>query len=96
MFQIHQFPCLNDNYGFLAHDSVSGETAAVDTPDAQKYLAEAAARGWTITQIWNTHWHPDHAGGNLAIKEATADIACAGEHDFENLAKSSRHIINYS
>ena len=71
MFQIHQFPCLNDNYGFLAHDSVSGETAAIDTPDAQKYLAEAAARGWTITQIWNTHWHPDHAGGNLAIKEAT-------------------------
>ncbi|KCZ92264.1 hydroxyacylglutathione hydrolase [Hyphomonas johnsonii] len=71
MFQIHQFPCLNDNYGFLAHDSTSGETAAIDTPDAQKYLAEAAARGWTITQIWNTHWHPDHAGGNLAIKEAT-------------------------
>jgi hydroxyacylglutathione hydrolase len=71
MFQIHQFPCLNDNYGFLARDSASGETAAVDTPDAQKYFAEAAAKGWTITQIWNTHWHPDHAGGNLAIKEAT-------------------------
>ena len=44
MFQIHKFPCLNDNYGFLDHDSVSGETAAIDTPDAQKYLAEAAAR----------------------------------------------------
>ncbi|MFT5775261.1 hydroxyacylglutathione hydrolase [Hyphomonas sp.] len=72
MFQIHQFPCLNDNYGFLAHDSASGETAAIDTPDAQKYLAEAAAKGWTITQIWNTHWHPDHAGGNLAIRDATA------------------------
>lgn len=71
MFQIHQFPCLNDNYGFLAHDSASGQTAAIDTPDAQKYLAEAAAKGWTITQIWNTHWHPDHAGGNLAIKAAT-------------------------
>ena len=70
MFQIHQFPCLSDNYGFLAHDSASGETAAIDTPDAEKYLAEAASRGWTITQIWNTHWHPDHAG-NLAIKDAT-------------------------
>jgi hydroxyacylglutathione hydrolase len=21
--------------------------------------------------VWNTHWHPDHTGGNLAIKEAT-------------------------
>ena len=55
MFQIHQFPCLNDNYGFLAHDTASGETAAIDTPDAEKYLAEAASLGWTITQIWNTH-----------------------------------------
>ena len=71
MLTIHQFPCLSDNYGYLAHDPVSGQTAAIDTPDADKYLAEAAAQGWTITAIWNTHWHPDHAGGNLKIKEAT-------------------------
>lgn len=71
MLTIHQFPCLSDNYGYLAHDPVSGETAAIDTPDADKYLAEAEAQGWTITAIWNTHWHPDHAGGNLKIKEAT-------------------------
>lgn len=71
MLNIHQFPCLSDNYGYLAHDPVSGETAAIDTPDADTYLAEAQAQGWTITAIWNTHWHPDHAGGNLKIKEAT-------------------------
>lgn len=71
MFQIHQFACLKDNYGFLAHDTASGQTAAIDTPDAAKYLAEAELRGWAITQIWNTHWHPDHAGGNLAIRDAT-------------------------
>ncbi|MEL6858803.1 MAG: hydroxyacylglutathione hydrolase [Pseudomonadota bacterium] len=71
MLTIHQFPCLSDNYGYLAHDPVSGETAAIDTPDANKYLDEAAAQGWTITAIWNTHWHPDHAGGNLKIKDAT-------------------------
>jgi len=34
-------------------------------------LAEAERRGWRITQIWNTHWHPDHTGGNAAIKAAT-------------------------
>ena len=71
MLTIHQFPCLNDNYGYLVHDPASGETAAIDTPDADKYLAEAAAKGWTITAIWNTHWHPDHAGGNLKIKQET-------------------------
>ena len=67
----HQFPCLSDNYGFLLHDEDSGETVAIDTPDAAAYLAEAAKHGWTITQIWNTHWHPDHAGGNKEIKEAS-------------------------
>lgn len=71
MLQIHQFPCLSDNYGYLIHDPASGETACIDTPDAEVYLREAEAKGWRITQIWNTHWHPDHAGGNEAIKAAT-------------------------
>ena len=69
--QIHQFPCLSDNYGFLLHDPASGETTCIDTPDADEYLKQAEAKGWRITQIWNTHWHPDHAGGNEAIKAAT-------------------------
>ncbi len=71
MLEVHQFPCLSDNYGYLVHDPDSGETACIDTPDANAYLREAAAKGWQITQIWNTHWHPDHAGGNAAIKAAT-------------------------
>ncbi|MET0251661.1 MAG: hydroxyacylglutathione hydrolase [Novosphingobium sp.] len=71
MLEVHQFPCLSDNYGFLLHDTASGETACIDTPDADAYLVEAANRGWQITQIWNTHWHPDHAGGNAEIKQLT-------------------------
>jgi len=71
MLQIQQFPCLSDNYGYLVHDPASGETAAIDTPDGNEYLRQAEAKGWRITQIWNTHWHPDHAGGNAAIVEAT-------------------------
>ena len=71
MLEIHQFPCLSDNYGYLLHDPDSGGTAAIDTPDGAEYLRQAKAKGWTITQIWNTHWHPDHAGGNKAIVEAS-------------------------
>ncbi len=71
MLQIHQFPCLNDNYGYLIHDEASGATAAIDTPDANRYLKEASIKGWRITAIWNTHWHPDHAGGNKKIKAET-------------------------
>ncbi len=69
--QIHMFPCLSDNYGYLVHDPESGETACIDTPEADRILAEARAMGWRITQIWNTHWHPDHAGGNEQIKQET-------------------------
>jgi hydroxyacylglutathione hydrolase len=68
---VHRFPCLNDNYGFLLHDPATGETAAIDTPDAARILAEADEKGWRITQVWNTHWHQDHAGGNEAVKAAT-------------------------
>ncbi|MEM6586584.1 MAG: hydroxyacylglutathione hydrolase [Pseudomonadota bacterium] len=71
MLKVHQFPCLSDNYGFLLHDPASGETACIDTPDGSEYLKQAEAKGWTITQIWNTHWHPDHTQGNEPIQQAT-------------------------
>ena len=71
MLEIVPVPAFNDNYLWLVHDSASGETAVVDPGDAAPVLAEAQRRGWAITQIWNTHWHPDHTGGNLAVKAAT-------------------------
>ena len=97
MLQIHQFPCLSDNYGFLVHDTSSGETACIDTPDAEAYLREAAAKGWRITQIWNTHWHPDHAGGNAAIKAACQEAggACVitGPAEVERLGTAPDRVI---
>ena len=68
--EIVAVPAFNDNYLWLVHDAVSGETAVVDPGDAAPVLAEAEKRGWTITQVWNTHWHPDHTGGNLRVKDA--------------------------
>ena len=64
-------PALSDNYVWLLHDDASGETVVVDPAVSDAVLAAARARGWTITAIWNTHWHPDHTGGNAAIKAAT-------------------------
>ena len=69
VMEIVQIPVLHDNYVYLAHDG--DETAVIDPALAEPVLAAAAARGWTITQILNTHWHPDHVGGNAAIKAAT-------------------------
>ena len=69
--QIVRVPVLRDNYVWLAHDPASSETVVVDPAVAGPVLDAANARGWTITQIWNTHWHADHIGGNAAIKAAT-------------------------
>lgn len=79
--EIVRIPVLDDNYVWLAHEPQSGETLVVDPAVAEPVLAEAAARGWRISQIWNTHWHPDHVGGNLEIKAATGCtiIGPAGE-----------------
>jgi hydroxyacylglutathione hydrolase len=71
MLDILRIPVLSDNYVWLVHEPESGETAVVDPAVAEPVLAAAAERGWRISQIWNTHWHGDHIGGNAAIKAAT-------------------------
>jgi hydroxyacylglutathione hydrolase len=92
MLRIHQFPCLSDNYGFLAHDPASGATATIDTPDAEEILRQAAAKGWRITDIWNTHWHPDHAGGNAAIK-AAAGARVTGPAEVERIGRAPDRVV---
>ncbi len=92
MLEVHQFPCRSDNYGFLLHDPASGETACIDTPDAEACLREAAHRGWQITQIWNTHWHADHAGGNEAIKAATGCAVIAPAIDAPKIPAVDRTV----
>lgn len=92
MLQIHQFPCLSDNYGFLVHEPQSGATATIDTPDAEEILRQAQAKGWRITDIWNTHWHPDHAGGNAAIKTATG-ARVSGPAEVERIGAAPDRIV---
>jgi hydroxyacylglutathione hydrolase len=69
--EIVAVPAFTDNYIWLVHDAASGETAVVDPGDAAPALAEVERRGWTVSQVWNTHHHWDHSGGNLAMKAAT-------------------------
>jgi hydroxyacylglutathione hydrolase len=60
--EFHQFLCLTDNFGLLAHDQASGATVALDAPEAEPIFAALAERGWTLTDIWLTHHHHDHTG----------------------------------
>ena len=66
--EIVQVPVLSDNYAWLLHDEASGETIVLDPGDAPPLIDAAAARGWTVTSVWNTHWHPDHVAGNTAFE----------------------------
>lgn len=69
MLEIRQIACLEDNYGFLIRCSETGEAASIDSPDGKALIAEAARAGWHIGQIWNTHHHWDHTGGNADIAQ---------------------------
>jgi hydroxyacylglutathione hydrolase len=89
MLEIVPVPALRDNYVWLVHDPASKETVAVDPSVAEPVLEAAAARGWRITQIWNTHWHPDHTGGNDAIRAATG-AAITGPAEAERVSKMDR------
>jgi len=80
MLKIAAVPVLADNYVWLIHNPMSGETAAVDPSVAEPVLDAVAAKGWRLTQVLNTHWHPDHTGGNEGIQAATgASITASAE-----------------
>mmetsp|Transcript_45828 Transcript_45828/g.97777 ORF Transcript_45828/g.97777 Transcript_45828/m.97777 type:complete len:296 (-) Transcript_45828:436-1323(-) len=67
-FELEQFKCLSDNYGFIIHEPRSGLTACVDTPEVAPIVAACERRGWALTHIFNTHHHHDHTGGNAELK----------------------------
>jgi hydroxyacylglutathione hydrolase len=90
--EIVRIPALSDNYIWLVHDEASGETTVVDPAEAAPVMAAAAARGWRITQIWNTHWHPDHTGGNAAIKAATDCLVTGPAAEAARIPTLDRHV----
>lgn len=69
--EVIRISVLSDNYVWLARDTATDMVTVVDPAVAEPVLECAQQRGWTISQIWNTHWHPDHTGGNAAIKATT-------------------------
>jgi hydroxyacylglutathione hydrolase len=69
--EIHQFPCLKDNYGVLVHDREGGVTLSIDAPDAATVRAALDERGWQLTHVLVTHHHADHTAGIPALKAET-------------------------
>ena len=59
------------NFHYLVACAETGEALIIDPLDAGKCLAAARARGFSITQVLNTHEHRDHTGGNDAMVRNT-------------------------
>ena len=90
---VRQFACLSDNYGFLVRDEASGAVACVDTPEVDAVLKALQSAGWKLAMILNTHWHPDHAGGNAAIKAATG-ATIVGPEEVTRIAPLDRAVAD--
>src|SRR5690349_11652083 len=59
------------NFHYLIACAETGEALIVDPLNAAQCLGAASARGFSITQVLNTHEHPDHTDGNEGVVAAT-------------------------
>ena len=89
---VFQFSALSDNYGYLIRCSETGACAVIDTPEAGKILSESKAVGWDIQEIWNTHHHWDHAGGNDEIRAATGASVIAPAAEAATIGHVDREV----
>lgn len=92
--EVVQIPCLNDNYGYLIHESGSGLTATIDTPEVEPINAALGLRGWRLTHIFNTHHHFDHAGGNEALKEQWGCTVVGADNDAARIPGIDQRVVD--
>ena len=92
MLEIIGVPVLADNYVWVMHEAASGETVVVDPALAAPVIAATEVRGWRISQIWNTHWHHDHVGGNAEIKAASGCLIVAPEDSLHPIPDVDRTV----
>ena len=67
--KIYQFTCRDDNFGVLLHDDQSGKCVSIDAPDEVGVLEALEHTGWSLTDIFLTHWHFDHVEGVETLKK---------------------------
>ncbi|UWR02078.1 hydroxyacylglutathione hydrolase [Ruegeria conchae] len=91
--EIVTVPCLSDNYAFLTHDPVSGETALVDAPKSAPILAELEARGWQLSHVLLTHHHWDHVDGLSGILEKQPSRVIGAKADEHRLPKLDQAVV---
>ena len=87
---VEAFLCRADNIGYLAHDTATGATAAIDAPDAETIIEHAESRGWTISDVLVTHHHFDHTDGIPALKQRYGATATGPASEAEKIGVLDR------
>jgi len=80
------------NFNYLVACPETGDALAIDPLDFRKCLNVAANRGWSITQVLNTHEHGDHTGGNKGIVKATGATLIAHRNAAGRIANVDRGV----
>ncbi|CAN5404121.1 hydroxyacylglutathione hydrolase [soil metagenome] len=86
---IFAIPCLSDNYAYLVRCPETGRAAIVDPSEAAPVLA--ATKDSPPSEIWCTHHHFDHVGGNddlvsaLAIERVVGHVSDKGRIPQQNV-----------
>jgi hydroxyacylglutathione hydrolase len=78
------------NYHYLIACEETGEALLIDPLNAEECLARARALGVRITQIFNTHEHRDHTGGNAEVVAATGAPVLAHDAAADRIGGVSR------
>lgn len=80
------------NFNYVIACPETGDALAIDPLDFRKCLAVADEKGWTISQILNTHEHGDHIGGNRGIVKATGAKIIAHENAKNRIPNMDRGV----
>lgn len=72
---------VSDNYFYLVSDD-AGTAALIDPIDPETAIEAVRENGYDLHCVINTHFHPDHVGGDDAVFEAFPDaLLIAGRVD---------------
>ncbi|MGR3540115.1 MAG: hydroxyacylglutathione hydrolase [Hasllibacter sp.] len=83
--EIVAIPCLADNFAYLLRNGETGRVALVDAPEAEPILAALDERGWSLSEVWLTHHHPDHIDGVPGLKARHAFTTYGAAQDAHRL-----------
>ncbi len=83
MITIEQLPIFSDNVVYAV--DVDGDAFVVDPGEADAVVAWLNRGPRRLKAILNTHHHPDHVGGNLALAAQTGCRIYGPAHDLERI-----------